>query len=264
MHPRSTSYKFNQDSNLLGDHKVQCCIVNFSSLSLRSSIIAIGPCQRSQIFVLKKTCFSRPMRISTFWCEKSIIRSSINYAKDWLDQRVSHICMWSLGVSQQPFSCVLGQFRHDGDKQPTEQPLVFLEQACSWPVKRQSFAIFGHLATAQRTRLADKGWPCGKEDRSFWCCQGIFSPIPLMFCLAARKWLWIYNDLGFRKRFWSFSAQIIYGIDINNLLGWIIRSLEQEIRQTCLINARMFHEIRTRLDQTNLLVFSSNWVLVLK
>ena len=141
-----------------------------------SSIIAIGPCQRSQIFVLKKTCFSRPMRISTFWCEKSIIRSSINYAKDWLDQRVSHICMWSLGVSQQPFSCVLGQFRHDGDKQPTEQPLVFLEQACSWPVKRQSFAIFGHVATAQRTRLANKGWPCGKEDRSFWCCQGIFFP----------------------------------------------------------------------------------------
>ena len=142
--------------------------------------------------------------------------------------------------------------------------LVILEQACSWPVKRQSFAIFGHLATAQRTRLADKGWPCGKEDRSFWCCQGIFSLIPLMFCLAARKWLCKYIYLGFRKRFWSFSAQIIYGIDINNLLGWIIRSLEQEIRQTCLINARMFHEIRTRLDQTNLLVFSSNWVLVLK
>ena len=122
MHPRSTSYKFNQDSNLLGDHKVQCCIVNFSSLSLMSSIIAIGPCQRNQIFVLKKTCFSRPMRNSTFWCERSIIRSSINYAKDWLDQSVSHICMWSLGVSQHPFSCVLGQFQHDGDKQPTEQP----------------------------------------------------------------------------------------------------------------------------------------------
>ena len=53
---------------------------------------------------------------------------------------------------------------------------VIQKQAWSWPVKRQSFAIFGHLATAQRTRLADKGWPCGKEDRSFWCCQGIFFP----------------------------------------------------------------------------------------
>ena len=181
-----------------------------------SSIIAIGPCQRSQIFVLKKTCFSRPMRI--FWCEKSIIRSSINYAKDWLDQRVSHICMWSLGVSQQPFSCVLGQFRHDGDKQPTEQTNWLSRASLLLTGEKTVFCNFGHLATAQRTRLADKGWPCGKEDRSFWCCQGIFSLIPLMFCLAARKWLWIYNDLGFRKRFWSFSAQIIYGFDINNLL----------------------------------------------
>ena len=174
MHPRSTSYKFNQDSNLLGDHKVQCCIVNFSSLSLMSSIIAIGPCQRSQIFVLKKTCFSRPMRI--FWCEKSIIRSSINYAKDWLDQRVSHICMWSLGVSQQPFSCVLGQFRHDGDKQPTEQTNWLSRASLLLTGEKTVFCNFGHLATAQRTRLADKGWPCGKEDRSFWCCQGIFFP----------------------------------------------------------------------------------------
>ena len=56
-------------------------------------------------------------------------------------KRVS-LWMWSLGGRQQPFSCVLGNFRH-GDKQPTKQPnnQVILVQACSWPVRRQSFAI---------------------------------------------------------------------------------------------------------------------------
>ena len=50
--------------------------------------------------------------------------------------------MWSLGGSQQPFSYVLGHFRHS-DNRTNEQPnnRVILVQACSWPVRRQSFAI---------------------------------------------------------------------------------------------------------------------------
>ena len=48
--------------------------------------------------------------------------------------------MWSLSGSQQPFPWVLGHFRH-GDTQPTEQ-LGDRGQACSWPLRRQSFAIW--------------------------------------------------------------------------------------------------------------------------
>ena len=50
--------------------------------------------------------------------------------------------IWSLGRSQQLFFCVFSHFRH-GDKQMNNQPTnrVILEQACSWPVRRQSFAI---------------------------------------------------------------------------------------------------------------------------
>ena len=48
--------------------------------------------------------------------------------------------MWSLGGNQQPFSCVLGYLRY-GDEQTNKQTTnqVILEQACSWPVRRQSF-----------------------------------------------------------------------------------------------------------------------------
>ena len=51
-------------------------------------------------------------------------RPSVNYAKDGLDQSFPitglgwsknryHLWMWALWGSQQPFSCVLGHFRHD-------------------------------------------------------------------------------------------------------------------------------------------------------
>ena len=63
------------------------------------------------------------------WLDDSLgkIRPSVNYAKDWLDQlflfsgleKVSP-WMWPLGGSQQPFSCILGHFRH-GDTQPNKQ-----------------------------------------------------------------------------------------------------------------------------------------------
>ena len=54
-------------------------------------------------------------------------RPSVNYAKDGLDQSLPitglgwskkrcHLWMWALWGSQQPFSCVLGHFRH-GDTQ---------------------------------------------------------------------------------------------------------------------------------------------------
>ena len=59
-------------------------------------------------------------------------RPSVNYAKDWLDQLIFLFpglvwkrflpSMWSLGVSQQPFSCVLGNFPHGDDNQTNEQP----------------------------------------------------------------------------------------------------------------------------------------------
>ena len=140
--------------------------------------------------------------------------------------------------------------------------LVILEQACSWPAKRQSFAIFGHLATAQRTRHR---LTLRKRRQVILVLWWYFFP-HTADVLSCRQEM-VVNLFWFiliRKRIWSFSAQLICGIDISNLLRWIIRSLEQEIRQSCLINARMFHEIRPRLDQTNLLVFSSYWVLVLK
>ena len=49
-------------------------------------------------------------------------------------KRVS-LWMWSLGGSQQPFSCVLGHFRH-GDEESNNWTTsqVILEQASSWPV----------------------------------------------------------------------------------------------------------------------------------
>ena len=76
-------------------------------------------------------------------------RPSANYAKDWLDQlfpipglvwrgKGYHLWMWSTSESEKPFPCVLGHFRH-GDEQATNR--VILVQACSWSVRRQSFAI---------------------------------------------------------------------------------------------------------------------------
>ena len=75
-------------------------------------------------------------------------RPSVNYAKDWLGQlflfpglvwswKGFQLWMWSLGGSQQPFSCLLGHFWH-GDNRTTNR--VILEQAYFWPVRRQSFA----------------------------------------------------------------------------------------------------------------------------
>ena len=52
-----------------------------------------------------------------------------------------HIWMWSLGGSQQTFSSVLGDFWHS-DKRTNNQ--LILVQACSWPVRRQSFAKKKH------------------------------------------------------------------------------------------------------------------------
>ena len=52
-------------------------------------------------------------------------------------KRVSPLDVITRG-SQQPFSCVLDHFRH-GDNQTTNW--VILMQACSCPVRRQSFAI---------------------------------------------------------------------------------------------------------------------------
>ena len=49
-----------------------------------------------------------------------------------------HLWMWSLWDSKQPFSCV---FSLVTPKQTNERPKVILVQACSWPVRRQSFAI---------------------------------------------------------------------------------------------------------------------------
>ena len=46
--------------------------------------------------------------------------------------------IWSLGRSQQLFFCVFSHFRH-GHEQTNNR--VILVQACSWPVRRQSFAI---------------------------------------------------------------------------------------------------------------------------
>ena len=60
-------------------------------------------------------------------------RPSVNYAKDGLDQSFPitglgwsknryHLWMWPLLASQQPFSCVLGHFRHGDDNRPNKQP----------------------------------------------------------------------------------------------------------------------------------------------
>ena len=57
-----------------------------------------------------------------------------------------HIRMWSLWGSQQPFSCVFVRFR-PGDNQMNNRTnnwtnnWVILVQACSWLVRRKSFAI---------------------------------------------------------------------------------------------------------------------------
>ena len=45
--------------------------------------------------------------------------------------------MQALWSTQEPFSCAFGHFHH-GDNQTNNK--VILEQACSWPVRRQSFA----------------------------------------------------------------------------------------------------------------------------
>ena len=83
-------------------------------------------------------------------------RPSVNYAKDWLGQlflipglvssgKGYHLWMWSLWGSQQPFSCVLGHFRHV-DTQPTNQVPSALDQ---WESNLLQFslhhAVFGHL-----------------------------------------------------------------------------------------------------------------------
>ena len=86
-------------------------------------------------------------------------RPSVNYAKDWLDQLIFLFpglvwkrflpWMWSLGVSQQPFSCVLGNFPYGDDNQKMNNRVI-LVQGGSWPaVRRQSFAISDSIDTGK-------------------------------------------------------------------------------------------------------------------
>ena len=50
-------------------------------------------------------------------------------------ERVFYLWLWLLGCDQQPFSCAQAFFGKRTNNQ------VILEQACSWPVRRQSFAM---------------------------------------------------------------------------------------------------------------------------
>ena len=84
-------------------------------------------------------------------------RTSVNNAKDGLDQLflmkkgIAYMNVITMGQSTTIF-CALTHFR-DGDKHPFEQPAnwVILEQACSWSVRRQSFAKL-------KKRLLSKQW----------------------------------------------------------------------------------------------------------
>ena len=50
-------------------------------------------------------------------------------------ERVFYLWLWLLGCDQQPFSCAQAFFGKRTNNQ------VILEQACPWPVRRQSFAM---------------------------------------------------------------------------------------------------------------------------
>ena len=71
-------------------------------------------------------------------------------------KRVS-LWMWSLGGSQQPFSCVLGHFQH-GDEQTNERTnnQVILVQACSWPVWERSLLQFDQNSKIQKIEKTAK------------------------------------------------------------------------------------------------------------
>ena len=114
------------------------------------------------------------------WLDDSLgkIRPSVNYAKDWLDQlflfsgleKVSP-WMWPLGGSQQPFSCILGHFRH-GDTQPNKQTnnQSIQEQACSLPLRRRTTYNYAHLrswkyifAEEKKTTKEKENNICGRK-----------------------------------------------------------------------------------------------------
>ena len=90
-------------------------------------------------------------------------RPKVYYAKDWLDQNFVFACdmniLWqwprvvrsclvwkrflTYGCDHEAISCVWDHFQ-DGDKGTPEHPhnRVILEQACSWPLRRPSFALY--------------------------------------------------------------------------------------------------------------------------
>ena len=97
--------------------------------------------------------YSNNIDFLTFLWRKSFffihrVWKNVNYAKDWLNLLFFFPGLETMDVitiiqcSQQPFFSVLSHFRH-ADKQKNEQTTkrATLEQACSWPVRRKSFAI---------------------------------------------------------------------------------------------------------------------------
>ena len=134
-------------------------------------------------------------------------RPSVISAKDWIDlswtglvwKRVSPMDGMT-GGSQHPLFCVFGHYWH-GDEQTNKQTKnrLILVQACSWPVRRQSFAIWVAKIYIGHINYVNK--------------QNVHS-VPLCECLRLFKtWSSIYlqtmlASASFRPNLWiSFSSR---------------------------------------------------------
>ena len=132
----------------------------------------------------------------------------------WSGKGGRHLWMWSLWGTQEPFSCALSHFWH-GDNQPNNR--VILEQACSWPVRRQFF-------------LHKKVGACWLNPGCLICT---FSTSPSLWNKTIKAWnspLFSQHRILMSACFWPIASLLIV---LSFFFWWTHRGLKGHLVTTC-------------------------------